>query len=702
MSRISSMQNAKHAARGAGPSAAVENPPAQAGSVVDEHRDALFVGRAAELELFDDLLADFGGPCVLAVTGVGGIGKSTLVHAWERRARGTGVDWVGLDGNTLMPNPTAFQARIPERFHTGPAEGSARVIAVDAFEKLLPLEGWLRRHFLPQLPPGTILILAGRWTPGVAWRADPGIARTLTELNLEALAVEEASDYLERREIPEAYRATIEDFARGHPLTLALAADRIERDPDSGFSVESSPDLIHALVDWLLDDVARDRRRPLLEACALVRHMTEPLLAAMLETTKTSEAFDWLAQQHYMALQPQGLAMHDLVREPIARELRWRDPVRYRTMARRACHHYIDEIDSGSVESGVAAIAACLYVMRLEPFVQHHFSPDNVEYFIDTCRAGELPRLAEMVAAYEGTEAAERFLRHAHEDPASVIVVRDRALEPRGVSLVLTFDAEGIAAGRDDDDPGIAAFCRYVHDHAPPRGDRTVKFMRFAIDRDTFQGDSPVYTHLATYSNGLYCTPGLSFFASAADTAYDWWGTGEFGDVPLIPGTEFESGGRRFMLMAHDMRSESPVQWARNSVDRILGERPPASGTASPRRLLSRSEFEDAVHDALRHFHDDEALRKSLLHESLLMSARATDPESLRELLAETSREILDDGTSRSAYRVLVSAHFDRAAHKQSAAADALSMSERTFRRRLRQAEAQLVERLWQRETRRG
>lgn len=678
------------------------SPAGGADSPLDTQRAALFVGRTAEVGLFTDLLPNREGPRVVALTGIGGIGKSSLLHAWERHARDRGYVQVHINGRGLPPSPAAFEAAAfpPDDF--GYCCAAGRLITVDSFEQLLPLEGWLRERLLPQLPANTTLVLAGRWTPNTRWRAEPAMARMLVECRLDALSPADADDYLERRGIPSARRQPIQYFARGFPLALALAADWVERNPHADFSRGDAPELIHPMVEWLLEDIDDERQRQALEAGALVQYATEPLLAAMLELPNGSESFDWLARQHHVELHPQGLSVHDLVREPVVSELRWRDPQRYRAMVRRASQHYLEGLDDSSAERGTAAVSACLYTLRQEPYVQHHFQPGNAEYYIDACRREELPRVAEMVSAYEGPEAASRFTQYARDAPDSVAVVRDRELRPQGVALVLTFDADAIATGRNGDDPGVAAFCHYVSEHAPLRGGHIAMFMRFALARDTFQESGPVLSQILLHGNGLYFTPGLSFFALAADISRDWWGTGENADAPLLPDTEFRSGNRRFGLLAHDMRSEPPLQWARNCVDRILGDRPPAPAARYRPRILQRNEFESAVLDALRHYHDEAHLRASALHDSQLLAGQPDDPVEIRRLLANTSRSVLDDGRQQSPHRILTTVYFDAAVGKQIAAAETFCVSERTFRRWLRHAEKRLVEALWQRETRRG
>lgn len=45
--------------------------------------------------------------------------------------------------------------------------------------------------------------------------------------------------------------------------------------------------------------------------------------------------FEWLREQPYIEAGPDGLYPHDLVREVLNSEMRWRDPTGYREMHRR-------------------------------------------------------------------------------------------------------------------------------------------------------------------------------------------------------------------------------------------------------------------------------------------------------------------------------------------------------------------------------
>ena len=85
----------------AGPAAELRSHPMPTlGERVQRRDRERFVGRRSELSRFDDLLA--GDPVrIVYVTGVGGIGKSTLLREVARRGSSDGYGVVWLDGRDL-------------------------------------------------------------------------------------------------------------------------------------------------------------------------------------------------------------------------------------------------------------------------------------------------------------------------------------------------------------------------------------------------------------------------------------------------------------------------------------------------------------------------------------------------------------------------------------------------------------------------
>jgi hypothetical protein len=77
-------------------------------------------------------------------------------------------------------------------------------------------------------------------------------------------------------------------------------------------------------------------------------------------------------------------------------------------------------------------------------------------------------------------------------------------------------------------------------------------------------------------------------------------------------------------------------------------------------------------------------------------------PESIRRVVGGAAQQLGATPSQHSSYEVLRHAYLDGHVQKQLQAAMELGMSERTFRRRLREAERDLVEWLWEMETERG
>ena len=51
------------------------------------------------------------------------------------------------------------------------------MVLVDTYERLAPLDDWVRTGLLPRLPATALTVTAGRMPPGAAWRADPELER---------------------------------------------------------------------------------------------------------------------------------------------------------------------------------------------------------------------------------------------------------------------------------------------------------------------------------------------------------------------------------------------------------------------------------------------------------------------------------------------------------------------------------------------
>jgi TolB-like protein/Flp pilus assembly protein TadD len=113
---------------------------------------------------------------------------------------------------------------------------------------------------------------------------------------------------------------------------------------------------------------------------------------------------------------------------------------------------------------------------------------------------------------------------------------------------------------------------------------------------------------------------------------------------------------------------------------------------------LTRSEFEGAVRDALRHYTQADLLAgNALLRARLLTREGDASVPALRALLAETAKALFAGERDQRLYRVIDLTYLNPAS-KQEAAASRLGLSLSTYRRHLTAGVERLVAWLWQQE----
>jgi DNA-binding SARP family transcriptional activator len=304
-----------------------------------------FVGRSEALVLFNHALAQQEPPfAVLHIAGPAGIGKSALLNEFARQCASADALALRLDGRDMPPTSQGFLGAL--RDLTSAADPLAAlpdriVLLVDSYERLAPIDGWLREDFLPQLPYWAIVVLADNNPRADDWQIDPGWQAIGQSIQLGDLSAADSAAYLQQRHTPATHHEAALHLAHGHPLTLALAAEVLLQRPDSSLDQIFAPDALRGLVERFLVGMPSDAHRAALEACCQVRVMSEPLLAAMLGRTDTQALFAWLQQLSFVATGPGGIFPHELVRAAVAADLQRHNLRWYHELHRRARRFYM-------------------------------------------------------------------------------------------------------------------------------------------------------------------------------------------------------------------------------------------------------------------------------------------------------------------------------------------------------------------------
>ncbi|MFI1585859.1 ATP-binding protein [Embleya sp. NPDC020630] len=643
-------------------------------------RNRAFVGRTRELSLFRRALeAEPGSLAVLLIHGLAGVGKSSLLRQFAVDARSVGRTVIEINGR-VGSTPAAFELAAADMFASDNA-----VLLVDDFERCQVLESWLRDHFLPRLPAGALTVFAGRRAPAPVWETDPGWAEVVRVVRLEDLSPEDAAALLESRGVP---HGPLLAFAGGHPLALALAAEvTLQTAPSAGEL--PAQEVYSKLVEYLVGDLPSAAHRHALEVCCHARATTEELLRAALPGEDAGNLFAWLRRLPSMETGPLGLSPHDVVRNAVDADLRWRDPQCYAAMHSRIRDHLLKRVAEARGPDRITAVAPILYLYRGGGFLGDLMTwRGRGEVHEEILRRKDHAVVVRMAEQAEGSRSAAivRFWL-ARQPEAFRVYRKSDSGEIAGFSAWLRLrdaNEEEVHA-----DPVTAAVWTHVRAVADLRSDEHVGIARFMVSSDRVRRASPVRDSmlLRIAAEALLVRGAAWSFVVSADP--DVW-TSATAHGPFHPvGTEvgIEPGTHR--MFAQDWRAE-PLECALEHIGPRRSLRPTAESAACT-AVMARPEFDEAVREALRCWHRPDALARNPLSRSGLL---ADAGGSLREALERAIDTLGEDPRSAKAHRALTVTFVD-GAPTQEAAARRVGLPFSTYRRHLTLGIRYVSELLW-------
>lgn len=677
-------------------------------------RQRLIVGRAAEQATFQEaLLAEELPFLLLHVYGPGGVGKTTLLNEFRQLCAQVKTPAYSLDARNLEASPEAFLGALlaaigipatESPFAYLAAQAGKSVILIDTCEMLAPLDDWLSRNFLPQLPENVLVVLAGRQPPSPAWRVDPGWQSLVHILPLRNLSPGESRSYLLKRDIPLESHQAILDFTHGHPLALSLVAEVYGERPGAHFQPEESPDIVKTLLEQFVQKAPSPLHRAALEACALVRTTTEPLLEVLLGPASGQDAhelFEWLRGLSFIESGREGLFPHDLARESLVADLRWRNPDQYAELHRRAREYFITRLGQASGTLQQYILQDYIYLHRDNPLVRPFFEWQlGGSLLSDGLRPGDIPAVKELVARFEGPRSAEIAVHWMERQPYNVVILRDAEGQVAGCIVMVSIHRATEADLQVDE--AIRKAAEFLRRRAPLRAGEVATHFRFWLARDTYHAISPTQTLIIIHLVRHYLTtPGLAYtFFPVADAAF-WGPLAAYANILPIPELDYVVDGRQFGVFGHDWRTEPPLAWLGMLAEReiAMAPEPPALKEPSqPLVVLSQADFAAAVQDALRFLTRPDGLQGNPLLRSRLVleksGSEADGPQSLRALVRQAI-ELLGASPKESKLHRALYHTYIQPAPTQEAAAELLDLPFSTYRRHLRGGVVRVVEILW-------
>lgn len=659
---------------------------------LDETQRRSFVGRTVERDLFAVALAgEVGAFSVFYVHGPGGIGKSALLNRLAADARGAGRPVVEVDGRLVEASPHAFEKAVGEV-----ADGT--VLVIDTFERCQGLETWLSQRFIPQLPYDSIVVLASRLPPDPGWRGDAAWSETLRVIRLRNLDPDEAAVLMERRGVAERLRARVLGFTGGHPLALTLAAEVARNEPVVPPSWEPSQEVVAVLLAHLVGDLPSEQHRRVLAVCAHAEATTEDLLRAVVPADRAAHLFEWLQGLTFTESGARGVYPHDVVRNALEADLRWRDLEGYAAIHRSIRGHLLERVRSSADTDTLQTVREFLFTLRRSPVMASFFHWRGTEdVFSDRYQEADRQRVLDLAQQAEGTELAaivDYWLGRAPE--AFQVCRRTSTGLPVGFSAWLRLTEPDERDRRTD--PVTDAAWNHVADQGALRPGEHLGISRFFIDPEQYERSSPVMDQMLFRNARAWLTgDGLAWsFCVAAHP--ELWQESFLGlQHTPIPDIR-QIGSTDFALFACDWRRTPLEPWLDLLTAQALSGEMVVSDTDSEEyTVLSRPEFDNAVRVALRTLHSDALADNPLVRSHLVPTGDHADrTRELREVLTRTIRTMAGDQRTAKLHRVL-DATFLRTT-TQELAAQSLGLPFTTYRRHLTRGTEVLCDSLWRRE----
>jgi hypothetical protein len=483
-----------------------------------------FVGRTAELAFLLQVLEQ-ATPLVVHVYGIGGIGKSSLLAAFAEQARSQRVITVQLDCHAIEPSPEGFlqaltlamggEATTPQAAAERLSGLGQRVIlTIDAYELFRLMDSWLRQTFVPYLHENVRLFLFGREPPAAAWSISPGWPGLFHAMRLEPLNQQSAIDLLRQLGVPPDDVARINRVIRGHPLALKLAATTLREQPTSSLEEIATQHLVADLTQLYLRDIHDPLTQQGLEAAAVVRRVTLPLLSALLPGTAPQDVFARLQALPFVTLSSDGLLLHESVQQAIAAHLRAVNPRQYLTLRRAAWHDLRAAIRTATQADVWRYCADLLYLIE-QPIVREAFFPSNVQpYTVERAHEADSEAILTITRQHEGAEAACLLEQWWRTVPQAFLAVRDQTNTLIGYYMMVESDSVDPALVRSD--PLMNRWWQHLQESPMPKGQQAL-FCRRWLDLVQGEDFSPTqaacwleikasYVALRRTLRRLYCT----------------------------------------------------------------------------------------------------------------------------------------------------------------------------------------------------
>ena len=317
-----------------------------------------------------------------------------------------------------------------------------------------------------------------RWTPG--WRTDPDWNDALRIITLPDLNTAEARSLLMARGVPEELYASVLTFAGGQPLALTLAADLAANREFAPEDWRPDQEVVKTLLHRLVGYVPTPTHRRALEVCAHVEVTTEELLRSAIEDG-TADLFEWLRGLPFIESGRYGVYPHDVVRDLLTQDLRWRDPEGYRSLHRSIHDHLLDRVRVATGPDVIETTRSLLFLYRnASTLADYVIWSGRGEVYEDDYRPEHRAQVLRLTSKYDGAESARIAGFWLDRQPDAFHLLR-RAETGEVIAFSAWLRLHGPDPEEITTDPIVAAIWRHCDAHGPVRPGEHVAVSRFIV-----------------------------------------------------------------------------------------------------------------------------------------------------------------------------------------------------------------------------
>jgi hypothetical protein len=657
--------------------------------------DAL-IGRAPELAVLAGALTD-GERVLTYVFGPGGVGKSALLGAFVAEAGHRERPVVLVDCADHGLTIPEFVRRVTDG--AGADEladlASGTVVVIDRLEQLGELRVWFWPTFVAALPEGVTVVAAGRHAPPPTWTEDPAFFRHAVVLPVRNLPAAEAAALARSRGVvdEESVTALVRE-SHGHPLAIVVGSEvaRPGDGPSGAGVLLDHPDAVVRLLGHFLDDPLDESHRAALHVCGHARRVDRELLGRVLglEDGPADEMLTWLQTLPYAERHPDGLTLHEVVRDALDRDLRWRDRSAFSALHGRIRSLILERMEGAVGAEHDRCARDLLHLHRGNPEAQRVLGLGTSETVmarpLRVADADERDRALALFRAAGQGAIATRWMAAPLGDATAL---EDGSGRLVGATLMARLDHDSIAVGRCDRVTGGA-----LHDLArsrPVEPDETVLHHLVATDGDPSRFGA-ITDRMATVSFRHWSARGVGWVILSTTDEKSWGPTWSYIGFERLGG--YRDDGEEGGIWARDFLRSPFADWQAQLALHELDE----SGTAPPPLgapvALSRHDFSVAVRALLKDLPRRDRVRRSPLAASSLARAGPDPVDSLVGRVHQAMHELAADPRVAPAARA-VDRTYVRPAGTQERAAEVLGLPFSTYRRHLATGIERLDALLW-------